>query len=226
MSTPFTGFPAEGLAFLTEVGRRDKAWFEENRTTYDRAVVAPTKAFVTAVGERLADSFAPGIVAEPKANGSIAPINNDLRFSPDKPPYKDHLLLRFWEGQDKKTSPTLFLRISEDTIGFATGMMIPDIGRWRDLIDDDQTGAALADAIAALAKGRPLDIDGQGYKKVPKPYQADHPRADLLRHKGGIQARWAEPAPKAITSGRLVDHCLKRLEACADVHRWFLANLG
>lgn len=226
MSTPFTGFPAEGLAFLTELGRRDKAWFEENRATYDQAVVAPTRAFVTAIGERLADSFAPGIVAQPKANGSIAPINNDLRFSPDKPPYKDHLLLRFWEGQDKKAAPTLFLRISEDTLGFATGMMIPDIGRWRELIDDDTTGAALADAIAALAKGRPLDVDGQGYKKVPKPYPADHPRADLLQHKGGIQARWAEPAPKAITSARLVDHCMKRLEACAEVHRWFVTNLG
>lgn len=226
MSAPFEGFPTEGLAFLTELGRQDKAWFDENRATYDRAVVAPTKAFVSAVGERLADSFAKGIVAQPKTNGSIAPINNDLRFSPDKPPYKDHLLLRFWEGPTKKTAPTLFLRVSEDTLGFATGMMFADPERWRRVVEDDRTGGALADALATLAKGRPLDIDGRGYKNVPKPYPADHPRADLLKHKGGIQARWAEPAPKAMTSSRLVDHCMKRLEACADVHRWFVANLA
>ena len=225
MSEQFSGFPEEGLAFLTELGRRDKAWFDENRDTYNRAVVAPTKAFVTAIGDRLADSFAPAIVAQPKTNGSIGPINNDLRFSPDKPPYKDHLLLRFWEGPDKKSAPTLFLRVSEDSLGFASGMMIPDIDRWRNLIDADKTGTALTGALQKLARGRDLDIDGQGYKNVPKPYQADHPRADLLKHKGGIQARWAEPAPKAMTSARLVDHCMKRLEACADVHRWFLENL-
>ncbi len=225
MATEFTGFPADGLAFLTELGRRDKAWFDQNRSTYDDAVVAPAKAFVVAIGERLTDSFAPEIVAQPKANGSLSPINNDLRFSPDKPPYKDHLLLRFWEGPDKKQAPTLFLRISEDTIGFATGMMLADVDRWRDLVDDDRTGGALADALATLGKGRSLDVDGQGYKNVPKPYPADHPRAELLKHKGGIQARWSEPAPKAITSSRLVDHCMKRLEACAQVHHWFVANL-
>ncbi|MEL6981116.1 MAG: DUF2461 family protein, partial [Actinomycetota bacterium] len=82
MSADFAGFPSDGLAFLSELGERDKAWCDENRSTYDQAVVAPAKAFVVAVGERLADSFAPGIVAQPKANGSLSPINNDLRFSP------------------------------------------------------------------------------------------------------------------------------------------------
>jgi uncharacterized protein (TIGR02453 family) len=226
MSTAFTGFPADGLAFLTELGTQDKAWFDQNRSTYDQAVVAPAKAFVVAIGERLADSFAPGIVAEPKANGSMAPINNDLRFSPDKAPYKDHLLLRFWEGPEKKQAPTLFLRISEDTIGFATGMMLADLDRWRALIDDDRTGGALAAALTTLGTGRSLDVEGQGYKKVPKPYPADHPRAELLKHKMGLQARWSEPSPKVIASSRLVDHCMKRLEACAEIHRWFVANLG
>lgn len=225
MSEQFSGFPAGGLAFLTELGQRDKAWFDEHRKTYDREVVLPTKMFVAAIGERLADSFAPAIVAQPKANGSIAPINNDLRFSPDKQPYKDHLLLRFWEGTDKKTAPTLFLRISEDTLGFATGVALTDLDRWRTKVDEEKAGAVLAAALASLSKGRDLDIAGQGYKRVPKPFAEDHPRADLLRHKGGFQARWSEPAPKSITSKKLVDHCMKRLDACADVHRWFLANL-
>ena len=111
MSDGFDGFPKEGLAFLRKLGTRDKKWFDANRKTYDATVVAPTKAFVVAVGERLDRGIAPGIVAQPKANGSIAPINNDLRFSPDKSPYKDHLLLRFWQGKDKKTAPTLEIPI-------------------------------------------------------------------------------------------------------------------
>ena len=115
-----------------------------------------------------------------------APINNDLRFSPDKSPYKDHLLLRFWEGADK-------------------------------------TGKPLADALAKLGKGREFDIAGSCYKKVPKPYAEDHPRADLLRHKG-FQARWPEAQPKPIGTAEFADWSVDRLSACADVHRWLVSN--
>ena len=226
MSDGFDGFPTEGLAFLTELGSADKAWLDANRTTYQREVVGPTKAFVTTLGERLATTISPTIVAQPKTNGSISPINNDLRFSPDKSPYKDHLLLRFWDGPDKKTAPTLFVRLSAAEVGFATGAMLPDLDRWRELIDDDITGAALADALADLGRGRGqgLDIAGEGYKRVPKPYPADHPRADLLRHKG-LQARWSEPTPSSVTTAGFVDHCAEALEACADIHHWLVSNL-
>jgi uncharacterized protein (TIGR02453 family) len=223
MST-FDGFPADGLDFLRELGDRDKSWFDANRSTYQTSVVAPTKAFVTTIGERLATDIAAEIVAQPKANGSIAPINNDLRFSPDKPPYKDHLLLRFWEGHDKKTAPTLFVRMSADDIGFATGAALTDLTRWRELVDDDDAGTALADALATLGQGRDLDVAGEGYKRVPKPYPEDHPRASLLRCKM-IQARWSEPTPASVHSSEFVDFCMERLTACAPVHRWFVTSL-
>jgi len=223
MTDDFNGFPQEGLDFLRTLGTKDKQWFDANRAVYTTSVVEPTKAFVTAIGDRLASAFAPGIVAQPKANGSIAPINNDLRFSPDKSPYKDHLLLRFWEGSDKKTAPTLFIRLSADDVGFATGAALPDLDRWRRLMDEE-TGAELAAAIDALAVDRDLDVAGEGYKRVPSPYSADHPRADLLRHKM-FQARWGEPAPSNVTDSGFVDHCITRLEACAPVHRWLVTNL-
>jgi len=221
----FTGFPTEGLSFLTTLGGKDKAWLDQNRATYDQSVVAPTKAFVVALGERLADEISPGIVAQPKTNGSIAPINNDLRFSPDRSPYKDHLLLKFWEGDDKKTAPTLWVRLSEDTVGFASGAPIGSLDRWRKTVDNDDTGAGLAAILAALGKGRDLDIAGQDYKKVPKPYPEDHPRADLLRFKHGLQARWPEPTPASVSKASFVDWCLRRLVACADLHRWFITNI-
>jgi uncharacterized protein (TIGR02453 family) len=224
MSSDFDGFPSAGLKFLAELGTRDKPWFDANRKTYDENIVGPTKAFVSAIGERLADGMAPNIVAQPKANGSISPINNDLRFSPDKSPYKDHLLLRFWEGADKKAAPTLFIRVGHDDVGFATGTMLTDLDRWRSLIDSNTTGKPLADALTKLGKGRNLDIAGAAYKKVPKPYAEDHPRADLLRHKG-FQARWPEPHPKSVGTAAFADWCVDRLGACADIHRWLVDNL-
>ena len=171
----FSGFPVEGLAFLTDLGSgRDKAWFDERRKRYDTDVVGPAKAFVVAMGDALGERFGAEITAIPRTNGSIAPINNDLRFSPDKTPYKDHLLFRFWEGAEKKTAPTLFVRLNEATVGFASGAALPDLDRWRSLVAGDE-GAALATTLERLGAGRALDIDGQGYQRVPKPYPADHP---------------------------------------------------
>lgn len=226
MSDEFDGFPEEGLRFLQRLGTENKAWFDANRPTYESAVVAPTKAFVSAMGERLAESFAPAITAQPKTNGSIAPINNDLRFSPEKSPYKDHLLLKFWEGEDKKIAPTLHIRLSADDVGFATGAMFPDVERWRDLVADDRTGEELATALASLSgkRGPDLHVAGEGYKRVPKPFDEDHPRADLLKHKW-LQARWSEPLPESARSAAFVDHCAARLEECAPVHRWLVTHL-
>lgn len=220
----FSGFPREGLRFLTTLGTKDKVWFDENRSNYQQTVVAPTKAFVVALGERLTE-IAPGIVAQPKTNGSIAPINNDLRFSPDRAPYKDHLLLKFWDGDNKKTAPTLWVRISEADVGFASGAPFPAVDRWRELVADESTGGELVTILTELGRGRTLDIAGQEYKRVPKPYGDDHPRADLLRHKHGIQVRWSEPTPASVTRSSFVDWCSRRLNACADLHHWFTANL-
>lgn len=214
----FEGFPEEGLAFLTELGSQNKAWFDDHRPVYKATVADPAKLFVTALGNELQTRISDEIEAQPKTNGSIGPINNDLRFSPDASPYKDHLLFRFWEGPSKKVAPTLFVRMSpSDGIGFAAGLMFADVKQWRSLIDDEQSGGRLASSLAALVTETGADVVGQALKKVPKPYSPDHPRADLLRHKM-IQARWVEPTPANISSADFVDFCATQLTRCAPVH--------
>ncbi len=87
-------------------------------------------------------------------------------------------------------------------------------------------GERLADALDALGVGRDLDVAGQALERVPAPYGADHPRADLLRHKT-FQARWmSDPADLAtVTSAALVDCCAGHLGACRDVHLLLVENL-
>lgn len=226
---PFTGFPQQGLSFLSQLGDendpKDKAWFTEHRSTYDQFVVAPAKAFVEAMGESLGAAISPEIVAQPKTNGSIAPINNDLRFSPDATPYKDHLMFRFWEGENKKTAPTLMLRVSPtDGVGFATSMALADLDRWRESVAADGTGAALAEAIEQLQKATKADVVGEALKNAPKPYDNDHPRAALLRHKG-FQVRWIKKTPVSVIKPSFVTWCTKELARSKPVHQWLLANL-
>ena len=219
----FDGFPAGGLAFLTMLGEQNKAWFDENRETYDTEVVPPAKDFVEAMGESLAAAISPDIVAQPRTNGSIAPINNDIRFNPKASPYKDHLMFRFWEGPNKKVAPTLWVRLHpEDGVGFASGVAIAAVEAWRRAVDE--RGEPLASELATLVAKHDAEVVGADLKRVPKPYAEDHPRADLLRHKG-FQVRYVEPVPASVGSARFVDWCTARLVRLEGVHRWLVDEL-
>ena len=215
-------FAAEARDFLRELPTHDKAWFDANRPAYQALVAEPAKVLVEAVATDLRNELSPAIVGVPRVNGSISPINRDIRFSADKTPYKDHLLFRWWEGEEKKTAPTLFVRLAADEVGFATGVMLPSLDRWRELVDAEATGAPLASAIAELVAETGADVAGVEYKRVPKPYPAEHPRADLLRCKW-LQVRWMEPFPE--DGSDFAPWCARHLLRCAGVHRWLVEHL-
>lgn len=219
----FTGFPASGLSFLTALGEQDRDWFQAHKEQYGTEVAQPAKDFVDAMSALLQDHVSPLVVGQPKTNGSIAPINNDLRFNPDAAPYKDHLLLKWWEGGDKKTAPTLWVRLSEEQVGFASGIALGDVDRWRASVGGDD-GAALTAALSTLGDRVDIDVAGQALKKVPKPWPDDHPRADLLRHKM-FQVRWSEPTPSSVGSAEFADFCADRLALLGDVHAWLRDHL-
>lgn len=220
----FEGFSAEGLAMLTRLSQGDRDLFQAHKKRVTAELIDPAKAFVEAMTDALRGSISPHIVGQPKVNGSISPLNNDLRFSPDRAPYKDHLLIRWWEGPDKKTAPTLWVRIREQEVGFAVGVALPTPGPWREAVAGE-AGAALAAHLKRLGRGRELDVAGVALKRVPKPHDPEHPRGDLLRHKGMFQARWPEPAPAVVHRADFVRWCQRRFEACADIHRWLRDTL-
>jgi uncharacterized protein (TIGR02453 family) len=222
----FDGFSADGLALLDELPNHDKDWFAEQKPRYTALLLEPAKAFAAGMTEALRDDVSPGLEGQPKVNGSISPINNDLRFSPDKAPYKDHLLFKWWEGPDKKTAPTLWVRLGRADVGLATGAVLTPKGleRWRQAVDDDSTGVELAEAAAGLVADHDAEVVGDDLKRVPKPYAGDHPRGDLLRHKW-LQVRWRLPLPDEAHTRAFVAWCSDELTAATTVHRWLVDHL-
>lgn len=222
----FSGFSPTGLAFLDELGRSDKRFFESSRATYAAEIMEPAKAFAVALGAALRERFGEGLSVEPRVRGSISPINRDLRFAKDAHPYKDHLMFNFWEGAPKNAAPTLRVRLSRESVGFASGAMFtpPMLKRWRQAVDG-AAGRALAKEIAGIVKKRSADVAGQELKRVPAPYDPDHPRADLLRHKA-LQVRWPEPTPRSVSTPRFVEFCAGRLAELSGVHRWLVKHLA
>lgn len=160
------------------------------------------------------------------SRSSVSPLHRDLRFAPEGAPrYKDHLLLTTWEGADKRTSPTFWIRLDAERVGFASGIGFdaPTRERWRSAVGS-RAGEELADELHRLVADRSAEVAGDRVKTVPAPFDGDHPRADLLRHTG-FQVRLVEPLPSSIADPSFVDWCVVRLDALLPVHRWLRDHL-
>jgi uncharacterized protein (TIGR02453 family) len=221
-----TGFPPELMTFLRDLSTNNsKAWFEAHRDDYERYYLGPARAFVEAVGPRLAE-LAP-VVAEPRVNGSIFRINRDVRFSKDPTPYKDHLDLWFWQGERRGAVSGFFLRVTAERIVVGAGAHLLDpsrLGRFRRAVVDPRSGAALVDAVRACeAAGH--EVGGERYKRVPAGFEpATDDAARLLR----FSALWAatdEPHPRGIGGPSVIDYAMRRWCVQAPVHRWLVENL-
>lgn len=207
------------VALLDRLPAWDADTYAEHKEQMAAGLTRPGGALIAEVARRLdAD-----LTTAPRA--SVSPLHRDLRFAPpgaDR--YKDHLLLKAWQGEDRKLAPTLWIRIDATGGGFASGMQFtPEhLERWREAVAGD-AGADLAATIDALAEDHGLDVAGQELKRVPKPYDPDHPRADLLRHKA-VQVRYREDLPEALDDG-FTGWCVDRLDALLPVHRWLLTHV-
>lgn len=219
----FEGFSGEGLEFLARLPSLDKEQFAANKADWNQFVLQPTKNFVEDIGGILRAELSPTISAVARVNGSISPIHRDLRFSQDKTMlYKDFLLLNFWDGADKKTAPTLRIRLSATGIGFATGMTFSDAGltKWREAIDQSSSGEPFDTMVTTLLQNPPASLAPPELKKVPAGFDPDHPRSSLLKHKT-FQLRWQKPVPETIYSPEFVDWCAAELSSVKSIHLWF-----
>ncbi len=66
-----------------------------------------------------------------------------------------------------------------------------EIARFRVTTAADESGRTLADLVSSLAE-EGHEIRGDVMKRIPRGFPADHPRADLLRHRSLIAARELE----------------------------------
>src|SRR5919198_4021869 len=173
---PFTGFPPEVLSFLDDLSRNNRRdWLQAHRNVYDSALLEPARDFVEAMGNELGPDFN----ADPRVGGSIMRIARDTRFSRDKRPYKNHLDLWFWHGDGRsRERPGLWFRLTPTQLVLGAGMHRFDrdfLGRYRDAVLDPERGAALAKAVAAVAKSG-AEVGGGHYKRGPPRHHKEDQR--------------------------------------------------
>ncbi len=223
---PFLGFPIEGLDFLSSLAEHNnRAWFEEHKKTYVTALARPAQSFVMTLGERL-KSIDPRLHYDTRLNGagSIYRIYRDTRFSTDKTPYKTHIDMAFWVGEDKKSSPSLLgMRIeAQGGMALAGHYRFGDDfkSQYRKSVDGPCRGDALQAVLNDLQEAG-YAIEGEQYQRVPAGYEANHPRGDLLRCKG-LYALSPAISPDALTRPELVQVVFEHCRTMAPLHHWLV----
>lgn len=226
----FDGFYEETVTFYEQLKENnDKDWFEEHRQEYDRFVLEPARSFINVMGERLR-SIVPNIIAIPSVNKSLFKIHRDIRFSPDKTAFKTHLAVWFWEGNAKRMECSgFYFHLQPEYVLLGAGIYVfpkAHLAEYRRSVDDDSLGEELVKIIGELG----LSVKGTGqcsisigagdrYKKVPRGYDPNHPRADLLLNKG-LTAFWQGPLPQELYSPKIIDFVFEKFERMLPLHRW------
>ncbi|GAB3257866.1 DUF2461 family protein [Nocardioides dilutus] len=215
----FTGFPSAGLALLERLPTFDKAEFEQHRDAWENELRLPAHQLAQAVGARLVEEVSAGFISQSQLHTAVSPINRDMRFDQTGPRYKDHLLLRWWEGAAKKVAPTLMVRLDATSVGFATGVTFASTADWRAAVGQPEISLRLVAAIDEVKRRAPsVEMAGRELKRIPRPFPDDHPGRELLRHSRALQLRWTTPLGPEIHSAALVDLVMRELSKATPVH--------
>lgn len=223
----FTGFSAEGLQFLQDLAENNnKEWFDENKAIYREHLLLPAQALVAELGARL-QTISSNISVDTRINGagSLMRIHRDVRFSKDKSPYKTNIAMVFWEGPRKKMeNPSFGFQFGTWGAGLYAGQwQFPKeiLPRYQQAVADDSEGLALAEVIAAVESAGAYTVQGEQYKRVPRGYPADHPRADLLRYKG-LHASSPQLNVDVLQSAALIDVLFTHCRNMAPIQQWLV----
>lgn len=129
-------FTSEFNRFFKELAaNNNKEWFDENRKTYEQEVKKPFKNLV----EDLINEISSYDKIDPEAKNAIFRINNDIRFSKEKIPYKMHVGANFSKGGRKDfNSPAFYVHLSPGESFIAAGIYNPD----KDTLQKIRTGIA------------------------------------------------------------------------------------
>ena len=203
----FRGWSAEALEFFEGLeADNSKTYWQQHKDAYETLVRAPMEALL----EELAPEWGEGKIFRPY---------RDVRFSPDKSPYKTNIAATVGDG---------YVQLRAAGLGTGSGMwhMAPDqLERYRAAVSEERSGVELV-GLATKARAAGLEVTGHGVlKTAPRGYPRDHPRIEFLRYKGLVA--WREWAPGAwLGTRRAKDRVVEFLRLSKPISDWLGAHVG
>jgi uncharacterized protein (TIGR02453 family) len=203
----FQGWPIEAVEFYEGLeADNSKVYWQDNKAVYDRHVKAPMEELLA----ELADEFGTGKIFRPY---------RDVRFSADKTPFKTNCAATIGSG---------YVSFSAEGLSVGGGLYMPDpktLARYREAVDKEKSGAELATIVAALHKAGYETMAHDVLKTAPRGYPKDHPRIDLLRHKGiAMMKTW--PVGAWLGTKKAKDRVVETLRAGVPLNDWLARHVG
>jgi uncharacterized protein (TIGR02453 family) len=204
----FRGWPAEAIEFYEGLeADNTRAYWQDHKKEYEELVKAPMLELLA----ELADDFGEGKIFRPF---------RDVRFSKDKSPYKTAIGATLERGG--------YVQFSAHGLAAGGGyyVMMPDqLEQYRRAVDDDKSGEELVGIAAVLRKAK-IDVAAHDtLKTAPKGYPRDHPRIDLLRHKGLIA--WKQwPVAAWLGTAKAKQRVVDFFVAARPLTHWLDTNVG
>jgi uncharacterized protein (TIGR02453 family) len=180
----FRGFSPEAISFLRALKRNNRReWFQPRKEKYEKLIKAPMLEFVGCLNEEFA-RFAPAYVTSPEK--AVYRIYRDMRFSPDKTPYKTHIAAIFPRNSAvKREGAVFYLHFTEKEVLAFGGVWGPDrdeLLAYRTLLRDnhEEFESLLSNKSLRKMVGK---LEGEQLSRMPKGFPVDHPAESLLRRK-------------------------------------------
>lgn len=217
------GFSDETFQFLADLeAHNSKDWFDKNRERYEAHWRDASLSFIREIEGKMR-ALDPSLKAEARLNGSLRRINRDVRFSKDKSPYKPRLHMIFWTEGHPNRSPGMHLVLHPKSVGYGAGQFGLEpkaLTAMRDRIADPSDGDALIDALESAAKVG-CTLGEPDLARLPRGFEAEGRRADLLRHKALVARTRDHGAPVDVMKGTdAVDWLMGVTEELLPLIRW------
>lgn len=212
----FQGFPQQTVTFLNQLAKNNnRSWFHENKSRYEDYIRQPSIEFAERMANEL--SMMAGCQLLPK----VFRIHRDVRFSRDKTPYNTWIHMAFFPytetGKPEPGFRGFYLGLELDHLSLGAGcfeMPKNKLARYRQKVAYTGFAANLTQLLQQYRQHPSLEVEGPDLKRVPSLFDANHPYAELLRHKQVLSFH-REDIPSALHSASCIHYV-------ADVYKQFV----
>ncbi|HEY4016697.1 MAG TPA: DUF2461 domain-containing protein [Polyangiaceae bacterium] len=221
----FEGFAdGDGKFFKALSKHNDREWFQSHKAEFEAGWNAPMRSLLTDVRAAIDGAYPHADLGEPK----VFRIFRDVRFSKDKSPYKTHIGGYIPMRRAAKTATdlpmALYFHVGQKEVFGAAGhyMMEPEsLARFRAAVADAVRGAELERILTKLEKKGFTSDSHERLKRIPKGFDPDHPRAEVLKRKGLVVSFPALPRA-LLPTPKLTKWLARECKTAAPLVEWLL----
>ena len=216
------GFSRQTLDFLVELrARNDREWYKEHKPDYDRLVLKPFQALVTALTPVIS-RIDPLIETAPAVGKTISRVYRDSRFTKDKSLYRDRAWIMFEQKSGENADiPGFYFELTPSMYRYGVGyytVSAKSMEKFREMIDGDEAG--FQKIIKPVADAGFFTVEGELYKRGR--YAGAHPEiAEWYNRKNIYIAANRDDVTEAFDFDALVARLNEGFPALAGIYHYW-----